>query len=318
MGIVLNNNALNVLKDYNLTLDYSENLEQILNNNNEEKITNSIGISINKPVSMNNQTKLSDNNIPYSQLNNPIVFDEKESLFPDYTGEINSNNFLASNISNINYFIKKKILSQESSIINDNIILTINKPAGFDTTLKDVIEYNGKFKLFNSDDNIIHTEENLINNIYNNDIIDYILSNLNNKNQNTFLINYFNELPLKILDNTFYIDTKYQLNTFCIKISINHKNNVLSKIISTSSKNKFISNTKSLYEIQLNFIFDINTSLNFPLNFLCKFNGLINNRTNLITNSYKYLIVINDAPIDIDLIEKINNGYYKNLYILFK
>jgi hypothetical protein len=27
MGIVLNNNALNVLKDYNLTLDYSEKIE---------------------------------------------------------------------------------------------------------------------------------------------------------------------------------------------------------------------------------------------------------------------------------------------------
>ena len=88
---------------------------------------------------MNNQTKLSDNNIPYGQLNNPIVFDEKESLFPDYTGETNSNNFFTSNISNVNYFIKKKILSYESSIINDNIILTINKPAGFDTTLKDFI-----------------------------------------------------------------------------------------------------------------------------------------------------------------------------------
>jgi hypothetical protein len=267
---------------------------------------------------MNNQIKLSDNNIPYGQLNNPIIFDEKKSLFPDYTGEIDSNKFLLSNVSNINNLIKTKILSYESIIINNDIVLTINKPAGFDTTLKEILEHNGKFKLFNSDDNIIYTEENLINNIYNNDIIDYILSNLNNKTQNTFLINYFNELPLKILNNTFYIDIEYQLNTFCIKIPINNNNNVLSKIISTSSKNKFISDTKSLYEIQLNFIFDINTSLNFPLNFLCKFNGLINNRTNLITNNYKYLIVINDAPVDIDLIEKINNGDYKNLYILFK
>jgi len=102
-----------------------------------------------------------------------------------------------------------------------------------------------------------------------------------------------------------------------IKIPINFNNNILSKIVTKSSKNKFISETNSLYEITFKIMFDINTELKFPLNFMYRFNHLINNTTNLLNNKFNYKIIINDFPSDIDFINNINSGEYKNLYLIF-
>lgn len=243
-------------------------------------------------------------------------------MFPDYTGESNTNYYSSSNSNNENIFTKKQMVSFGSAIIENNIILFINKPTGFDDTIKESINHNGRLKLFNSEDILIYTKENLIENLYNNNIINYLISDdvlksINIENRKKFLLNYFNELPLELSDTDIFIKDKWDLNNFLLKIPVNFSNNILSKIVNKSSNDKFISITESLYEIDFKILFDIDTSIKFPLNFMYRFDNLINSATNLMNNKFSYKIVINDFPADIDFINNINTGVYKNLYLIF-
>jgi len=169
-----------------------------------------IVINIENPISFNCHNKLSDNNIPYSQLNNLSTFDEKASLFPDYTGDIETNYYNSSNVNNKNSFIKKQIISFNSAIKEDNIIIFINKPSGFDNTIKETINHNGKLKLFNFEETMIYSKDYIINNLYNSNIINYLISekvlkSSDTENRKRFLLNHFNELPLDLNNNDIFI-----------------------------------------------------------------------------------------------------------------
>jgi hypothetical protein len=169
-----------------------------------------ITVNVENPISFNCHNKLSDSNIPYGQLNNLSAFDEKASLFPDYTGDIETNYHRSSNSNNQNLFTKKQLATFSDAVKGNDIILFINKPTGFNSTVKETIYNNGKFKLLNSEDYTIYSKDNIIDNLYNVNVVDYLLSKnyfrpSNAENLKRFLLNYFNELPLELSDTEVFV-----------------------------------------------------------------------------------------------------------------
>lgn len=196
-------------------------------------------------------------------------------------------------------------------INNNNIVLNLNKPPGFDYTLREFFIKDGTFKLL-LNDNILY-EDKINKLLYNSDLYDYIDTK---EEYDKYILNNYKDIPFNIVNDTLYVTSNYDLDVFVIKISDYDK--FLSNVISDYTSNYMIQESLNMYELNFSILFELNETNKFPIKLGHYFNNLINNINNVLNNIITYKIIINDFPKTIDFIDNINNSVYSNLFLVFR
>lgn len=325
--------ADNIVKIFNNggneNLSFVENISQITDNTTNTTISSSINIIVNPPTNSNSKSTIVDNNIPFIKLNNTLSVNNNIDIdSTEYNAILNSLNMSADSILakrkfEENLYIRKKY--SVSDIITDNdICIIIKKPTGFNGAVKESILRSGTFDIVSDDNVLLYRTSNISYNLYNTDVINWLLENASNiasgKTQiNISTIKSSNKIPLKII-NDVIIKTlpSYVLDVFMVDIPLSTNSGLLNSILKTVPKAQASSSSID-YSFNFGIRFNVEVVDKFPINFL----QMDNNNTGIATNKQlintvsKQQIVITGANSTNNFYYNCNNNKYKKLTLIF-
>jgi hypothetical protein len=122
-----------------------------------------------------------------------------------------------------------------------------------------MVNRKGILKLLDKDNFIHYTNDKIISLLYNSDILNYFLNNINkesfgNETINKSMLKFGNEIPVKILNNiTIKTLNEYYLNTVIIDIPVTLNNNIFNSILTV----KEIQSAGVVYNLKFKIFFDI-------------------------------------------------------------